>query len=51
MATEFTGDDILPEFLLNAPFVVLSNFDDAIDVTVNVCFVDILKSHSCLLLQ
>ena len=49
--TQLTGNDILPELLLDASFVILSNFDDAIDVTIDVRFVDILKFHGCLLLQ
>ena len=49
--TELTGNDILTQFLFDASFVILSNFDDAIDVTVDVRLVDILKSHGCLLLQ
>ena len=36
MAAKLTGDDILPEFLLDAPLVILSNLNDAIDVAVNV---------------
>ena len=51
MAAKLTSDNILPKFLFNTPLVILSNLNDAIDVAVNVCPVDILKLHSCLLLQ
>ena len=47
MLSQFLGDDVLPNFLLDNVMCILVNLDDAVDLTVNVIMEHILYSHGC----
>jgi hypothetical protein len=42
MLAQFPGNDILPQFLLNASFIVLCDFNNAVDIAVNIRSIDML---------
>ena len=42
MLTQLAGNDVLPQFLLNACLISLGNFNNTVNITVNIGFINIL---------
>ena len=42
MFTQFTSNDVFTKFLLNTSLIILRNFDNTVNVTVYIRFIDVL---------